>query len=80
MTDATTDIVRAAPQSVYEPRFEDYVALLKPRVMRLVVFTALAAMAAAPGEVPPLVAIAALDCIALGARASGAVHMWWGGD
>ncbi len=80
LTDATTDIVRAAPQSVYEPRFEDYVALLKPRVMRLVVFTALAAMAAAPAEVPPVVAFAALVCIAVGAGASGALNMWWDAD
>ena len=59
----------------------DYLALLKPRVMSLVVFTTLAGMVAAPGPVPswPL-ALLSLLAIAVGAGASGALNMWWDAD
>ncbi|MBB4658538.1 heme o synthase [Parvularcula dongshanensis] len=59
----------------------DYFALLKPRVMSLVVFTALVGMVAAPGPVPswPL-ALLSLLAIAVGAGASGALNMWWDAD
>jgi protoheme IX farnesyltransferase len=63
-----------------EPEFRDFVALLKPRVMSLVVFTALAGMVAAPGAIHPVVALASLLCIAAGAGASGALNMWWDAD
>ena len=63
-----------------EPEFSDYVALMKPRVMQLVVFTALAGMVAAPGGLHPVVALASLICIAVGAGASGALNMWWDAD
>jgi protoheme IX farnesyltransferase len=58
----------------------DYVALLKPRVMFLVVFTALVGLVAAPGTMHPVLAIAALICIAVGAGASGALNMWYDAD
>src|SRR6476661_5524044 len=58
----------------------DYVALMKPRVMFLVVFTALVGMVAAPGSMHPVLAIAALICIAAGAGASGALNMWYDAD
>ena len=58
----------------------DYVALLKPRVMSLVVFTALVGMAAAPGGLHPVLGAIALICIAVGAGASGALNMWWDAD
>jgi protoheme IX farnesyltransferase len=58
----------------------DYVALLKPRVMSLVVFTALVGIVRAPGEVHPVIAFTALLCIAIGAGASGALNMWWDAD
>jgi protoheme IX farnesyltransferase len=77
VTQATPDISLAEHR---EPGFGDYVALLKPRVMRLVVFTALAALAAAPGTLHPVVALAALVWIAVGAGASGALNMWWDAD
>ncbi len=63
-----------------EAELADYFALLKPRVMRLVVFTALAAMLAAPAAPHPVVAFAALLCIAVGAGAAGALNMWWDAD
>jgi heme o synthase len=61
----------------------DYLALMKPRVMSLVVFTALAGMVLAPwGTTAPNIAVAAIAllCIAVGAGASGALNMWWDAD
>ena len=58
----------------------DYLALLKPRVMSLVVFTSLAAMIAAPGSLHPVIAVIALICVAVGAGASGALNQWYDAD
>src|SRR4029078_10093040 len=58
----------------------DYVALMKPRVMFLVVFTALVGLVAAPGSMHPVLAVAALICIAAGARAAGSLNMWFDAD
>ncbi|MEX1059581.1 MAG: heme o synthase [Methyloceanibacter sp.] len=58
----------------------DYVALMKPRVMFLVVFTALVGLVAAPGSMHPVLVIAALLCIAVGAGAAGALNMWYDAD
>jgi protoheme IX farnesyltransferase len=58
----------------------DYVALMKPRVMSLVVFTALVGLAVAPGSLHPVTAFTALLCIAVGAGASGALNMWFDAD
>jgi len=58
----------------------DYIALLKPRVMSLVVFTALVGLAVAPGSLHPLTAFTALLCIAVGAGAAGALNMWYDAD
>jgi protoheme IX farnesyltransferase len=63
-----------------EAGFGDYVALLKPRVMSLVVFTALVGVLVAPGHVHPFVAMTSILFIALGAGASGALNMWWDAD
>ena len=58
----------------------DYLALLKPRVMSLVVFTAFAAMIVAPGSLHPVLTVAALLCIAVGAGAAGALNQWYDAD
>jgi len=58
----------------------DFFALLKPRVMFLVVVTALGGMATAPGAVHPVIGLAALIAIAVGAGASGCLNMWWDAD
>jgi heme o synthase len=58
----------------------DYIALMKPRVMSLVVFTALVGMALAPVQLHPVLAVIALICIAVGAGASGALNMWYDAD
>ncbi len=63
-----------------EADVQDYVALLKPRVMRLVIFTAAVGLIAAPVGVHPVIAFAAILCIAVGAGASGALNMWWDAD
>ncbi|MBL9053063.1 MAG: protoheme IX farnesyltransferase [Tabrizicola sp.] len=64
----------------YEPGFGDYVQLLKPRVMSLVVFTALVGLLVAPVGLHPVEGFAAILFIALGAGASGALNMWWDAD
>ena len=58
----------------------DYFALLKPRVMSLVVFTGLVGMFLSPATIHPVLAITALFCIAVGAGASGAINMWFDRD
>ena len=63
-----------------EASLGDYFALLKPRVMSLVVFTALVGLLAAPVAVNPVVAFASILFVAIGAGASGALNMWWDAD
>jgi protoheme IX farnesyltransferase len=58
----------------------DYVALMKPRVMSLVVFTALVSVMIAPGHIHPMIGFTALLCIAVGAGAAGALNMWYDAD
>lgn len=58
----------------------DFFALLKPRVMSLVVFTALTGLVAAPGNLHPFLGFIAILAIAVGAGASGALNMWWDAD
>jgi heme o synthase len=71
--------IELAPR-ISEADVSDYVALLKPRVMSLVVFTALVGLVIAPGHVHPVLAITSLLCIAVGAGASGALNMALEGD
>ncbi|WP_299293548.1 heme o synthase [uncultured Tateyamaria sp.] len=63
-----------------EASLGDYFALMKPRVMQLVVFTALVGLLAAPISVHPVVAFASILFVAIGAGASGALNMWWDAD
>jgi protoheme IX farnesyltransferase len=58
----------------------DYIELMKPRVMSLVVFTALVGLVVAPGHIHPVIGLTALICIAVGAGASGALNMWFDAD
>ncbi|MDC1058382.1 heme o synthase, partial [Planktomarina temperata] len=64
----------------YDPVFGDYVALLKPRVMSLVVFTAFVGLMAAPVSLHPVEAFCAILFIAIGGGASGSLNMWWDAD
>jgi protoheme IX farnesyltransferase len=71
--------IELAPR-ISEADVSDYVALLKPRVMSLVIFTALVGLVIAPSHVHPVLAITSLLCIAVGAGASGALNMALEGD
>ena len=77
MSDAT---LNTATVQHGEAAFGDYFALLKPRVMSLVVFTALVGLLAAPVPVHPMIGFAAILFIAVGGGASGALNMWWDAD
>lgn len=76
MSDATINTT----SQTGEAGFGDYFALLKPRVMTLVVFTALVGLLAAPVPVHPMIGFASILFIAIGGGASGALNMWWDAD
>ena len=61
-------------------RWQDFLQLLKPRVMSLVIFTALTGLVCAPAKVNPILGAVAILCIAVGAGASGALNMWFDAD
>ena len=69
----------AAPETAFAD-WRDYFALLKPRVMTLVVFTAACAMVAAPGTIHPFLGFTAILCIAVAAGAAGALNQWYEAD
>lgn len=73
MTSATRDIIMPA-------EWRDFWALTKPRVMSLVVFTALCGLLAAPGEINPVIGFTAILCLALGAGACGALNQYYEAD
>jgi protoheme IX farnesyltransferase len=80
MTDKMTTTT-ASPATAHMPAdWRDFLALTKPRVMTLVVFTGLCGMLAAPVPVHPVIGFTAILCIALGAGASGALNMWYEAD
>jgi len=76
-TTASSPLVAAA---AHEADWRDYLALLKPRVMSLVVLTGLVGLYLAPGTIHPVIAALAAICIAVGAGASGAINMWYDRD
>jgi len=73
----------SANQNIAEyhlPSASDYFSLLKPRVMSLVVFTALVGLLVAPGEIHPVIGFTAILCIAVAAGAAGCLNMWYEAD
>jgi heme o synthase len=74
-----TSFEGAAPR-ISEATPRDFIALLKPRVMSLVVFTAFVGVLMAPVQVNPFVALVSIIAIAVGAGASGALNMWYDAD
>ncbi len=85
MSDATqTYAVDADVTESFQPALggevRDYLELLKPRVMFLVVFTGLVGIVAAPSDINPVLALAALLCIAVGSGAAGCLNMWYDAD
>jgi len=78
MTDTTAQVpAQAVPRTA---SVGDYIELLKPRVMSLVVFTGFAGLLVAPGRLHPVLALTAILCIAVGAGAAGAINMWYDRD
>jgi protoheme IX farnesyltransferase len=67
-------------EPAYPADWRDFLALTKPRVMSLVVFTGLVGLLAAPGRVNPVLGFTAILCIALGAGAAAALNMWYEAD
>jgi len=63
-----------------DPSVKDYLALMKPRVMSLVVFTAFCGLSLAPGNIHPLIAISAILFITIGAGSAAAINMWYDRD
>ncbi len=78
MTEVSTS--PATVRALAGPAVSDYVALLKPRVMSLVVFTGFVGLYLAPGHIHPVLAAIAVLCIAVGAGAAGAINMWYDRD
>jgi len=69
-----------APQTILPADWRDFLALTKPSVMRLVVFTGLCGLLVAPGGINPVLGFTAILCIALAAGASGALNQWYESD
>jgi len=80
MSDVTVRLTREGLAEAGGGSVGDFIALMKPRVMSLVVFTALVGLVVAPGTLHPALATIALICIAVGAGASGALNMWFDAD
>ena len=77
---ALVENIEATETRISEAMPGDYFALLKPRVMSLVVFTAFVGMLLAPGSINPFIAMIAILAIAVGGGASGALNMWYDAD
>ncbi|EQB14166.1 heme o synthase [Sphingobium lactosutens] len=77
---ASSPILTGVHAPVLPAHWRDFVALTKPRVMTLVVFTGLCGLLAAPGHLHPVLAFTAILCIALGAGAAASLNQWWEAD
>ncbi len=80
MSNTANGILTITDEAAPASRVRDYVDLLKPRVMSLVVFTGLIGVVIAPGHIHPLTATLAVLAIALGSGAAGAINMWYERD
>lgn len=80
MTGTVYDLDRRSGAQITSTELIDYLRLLKPRVMSLVVFSGLAGLLVAPGTLHPVLAIVAVLCIAVGSGAAGAINMWYDRD
>jgi len=80
MSDTAHSLTGSIDSAIAPARVRDYVDLLKPRVMSLVVFTGLVGVLIAPGHIHPFTAALAVLAIALGSGAAGAINMWYERD
>ncbi len=78
--DVTSSLSSLSAAGVDESSARDWLMMLKPRVQTLVVYTALAGLLVAPGHLHPVLAVAAILCITIGAGAAGALNMWYDRD
>lgn len=76
----TTHSISYYPSSDYQASYYDFFALLKPRVMSLVIFTGFVGLYIAPGVIHPVIALIAILCISIGSGAAGAINMWYDRD
>jgi protoheme IX farnesyltransferase len=74
------DIISGGAAGVSDADWRDWIKLLKPRVVSLVVFTGAIGLAIAPGHLHPVLAFTAILCIAVAAGAAGCLNMWWERD
>jgi protoheme IX farnesyltransferase len=72
-----TEVNQTSSTAAQFEEIKHYLSLLKPRVMSLVVFTAICGLLVAPGDINLLVGIIAIICISFGSGASGAINMWY---
>ena len=77
---ASSPIMSEGSAPVIPAHWRDFVALTKPRVMTLVVFTGLCGLLAAPGHIHPVLAFTAILCIMLGAGAAATLNQWYEAD
>ncbi|MEM8744547.1 MAG: heme o synthase [Pseudomonadota bacterium] len=80
MSDTSLDMSSGFEGTASSGSVGDFVALMKPRVMSLVLFTGFVGLVVAPGSMHPVLALATLICIGVGAGASGALNMWYDAD
>ena len=80
MSDTAHPFTGSIESAVAPARVRDYIGLLKPRVMSLVVFTGWIGLVIAPAHVHPFTAVLAVLAIALGSGAAGAINMWYERD
>ncbi|MFT6579802.1 MAG: protoheme IX farnesyltransferase [Alphaproteobacteria bacterium] len=80
MTDTAYRLPEVGQPGLFTAGPADFLTLLKPRVMSLVVFTGFVGLMAAPGQLHPVLAAVAVLCIAIGSGAAGAINMWYDRD
>ena len=80
MAETAFHLERSNGSQFVDTELVDYLKLLKPRVMSLVVFSGLAGLLLAPGTIHPILAVVAVLCIAVGSGAAGAINMWYDRD
>ena len=80
MAETAFHLERSNGSQFVDTELVDYLKLLKPRVMSLVVFSGLAGLLLAPGTLHPILAVVAVLCIAVGSGAAGAINMWYDRD
>ena len=77
---SSKSVINDLGESEAQSSLEDFISLLKPRVMSLAVFTSLSGLILSPATLHPFLCVLSIFCISLGAGASGAINMWFDRD